>query len=184
MWTAKPPAHAGTDFRYVTRALRVAALTGALTGALLSAPAAWAAEIGQPAPLLNLPGASGTVTLPARGKVVLVDFWASWCGPCRQSFPWMNRMQQRHGAKGLQIVAVNVDQDRAEAEAFLRKLPAGFTVAFDSSGDTPRRWGVRAMPTSVLIGADGRVIAQHAGFRPADEAELEARIVEALAAAR
>ena len=113
---------------------------------------AQALEPGQPAPDIALPQA----TLPAqqlaelRGQLVYLDFWASWCGPCRQSFPWMNRMQQRYGAAGLQIVAVNVDQDRAEAEAFLRKLPAAFTVAFDGGGDTPKRWGVRAMPTSVL----------------------------------
>ena len=146
MWIAKLPARAGADFPTFARALLVAALACAL----VPVTSVRAAEAGAPAPALTLPGAAGPVVLPAKGKVVLVDFWASWCGPCRQSFPWMNRMQQRYGAAGLQIVAVNVDQDRAEAEAFLRKLPAAFTVAFDGGGDTPKRWGVRAMPTSVL----------------------------------
>lgn len=144
---------------------------------------AQAASVGSPAPALSLPGRDGPVDLasPAfKGRVVLVDFWASWCGPCRQSFPWMNLMQQRHGPRGLQIVAVNVDRERADADAFLRQFPTTFTVAFDASGDTPRRWGARAMPTSVLVGADGSVLMQHEGFRPADQTPLESAINQAL----
>ncbi len=162
-------------------AVALTALTG-LTG--LTRPA-HAATVGSPAPALSLPGLDGsTVDLAAapafKGKVVLVDFWASWCGPCRQSFPWMNLMQQRHGPRGLQIVAVNVDRERADADAFLRQFPSTFRIAFDATGDTPRRWGARAMPTSVLVGADGRVLMQHEGFRPADQAMLESAITQAV----
>ncbi len=160
-------------------------LAPALTG--LTGPA-HAASLGSPAPALSLPGLDGATldlaTTPAlKGKVLLVDFWASWCGPCRQSFPWMNLMQQRHGPRGLQIVAVNVDRERADADAFLRQFPSAFRIAFDASGDTPRRWGARAMPTSVLVGADGRVLMQHEGFRPADQSKLEAAIEQAIAQA-
>ena len=154
--------------------------------ALAAAAAAWpafslGAEVGQPAPAFELPAPLGTVTLQAlRGKVVLLDFWASWCAPCRHSFPWMNEMQSRHEAAGLRIVAVNVDRQRADAEAFLRQLPARFAVAFDERGEVPRRYAIKGMPTSVLVGADGRVLRQHVGFRDEDKPGLEAAIVDAL----
>src|SRR5436190_21459373 len=83
------------------------------------------------APAFTLPGLKGDVTLESlRGKAVLVDFWASWCGPCRQSFPWMNDLQRKYGDKGLAIVAVNLDKDREFASSFLAEVPASFTVAF------------------------------------------------------
>lgn len=152
--------------------------------AALALPPALAVETGQPAPELKLPGRSGEVVLAAlQGKVVLVDFWASWCGPCRQSFPWMNAMQAKYGARGLQIVAVNVDAKRADADKFLEQVPASFSIAFDSQGDTPRRFAIKGMPTSVLVGADGRVADRHAGFRDDDKPALEAAIVAALAKA-
>lgn len=154
--------------------------------ALAAAAAGWPAlvfgvEVGQPAPAFELPAPVGTVSLEAlRGKVVLLDFWASWCVPCRHSFPWMNEMQSRHGGAGLHIVAVNVDRQRTEAEAFLRQLPARFAVAFDERGEVPRRYAIKGMPTSVLIGADGRVLGRHVGFREDDKPVLEAAIVDAL----
>lgn len=143
--------------------------------------AARAAEVGQPAPTLALPGLTAPVDLLAlKGRVVLVDFWASWCTPCRHSFPWLNDMQARYGARGLQVLAVNVDRQRADADKFLAAVPARFTVAFDAQGDTPKRFNVKAMPSSVLVGADGLVLQQHAGFRDDDKAGLEAAIVAAL----
>jgi cytochrome c biogenesis protein CcmG, thiol:disulfide interchange protein DsbE len=162
---------------------------GALACAGAAGPAAWrtaqAAEAGQPAPAWTLNGRDGSVGLEAfKGRVVLLDFWASWCGPCRQSFPWMNEMQARHGARGLQVVAINLDRQRAEADTFLAAVPAHFVVAFDPQGDTPRRYAVKGMPTSVLIGADGVVLRQHAGFRDDDKPVLEAAIVAALARPR
>jgi cytochrome c biogenesis protein CcmG, thiol:disulfide interchange protein DsbE len=159
-------------------------LAAVATAASLALPPALAVETGQPAPELKLPGRSGEVVLAAlQGKVVLVDFWASWCGPCRQSFPWMNAMQAKYGARGLQIVAVNVDAKRADADRFLEQVPASFSIAFDSQGDTPRRFAIKGMPTSVLVGADGRVADRHAGFRDDDKPALEAAIVAALAKA-
>jgi thiol-disulfide isomerase/thioredoxin len=116
-----------------------------------------------------------------KGKVVFVDFWASWCAPCRRSFPWLNEMQARYGAKGFQVVGVNVDRERADADRFLVEVPARFAIAFDAGGDTPKRYAIKGMPTSVLVGADGRVIKKHTGFRDEDRAALEAAIVAALA---
>jgi thiol-disulfide isomerase/thioredoxin len=152
--------------------------------ALMRLPAANATEAGQLAPALALPGLQGETSLVAlKDKVVLVDFWASWCVPCRQSFPWLNQMQAKYGARGLQVVGVNVDNKRADADTFLAQVPAQFLIGFDAAGDTPRRYAVKGMPTSVLIGADGRVVQQHAGFRDDDKAPLEAAIVAALAKA-
>ena len=113
---------------------------------------------------------------------VLVDFWASWCGPCRQSFPWMNRMQSKFGPQGLRVVAVNLDSQPAEAQRFLAQWPAQFTLAFDPTAEAARRFGIKAMPSSVLLGADGKVVATHAGFRDDDIAPLEARIAAVLRA--
>lgn len=107
------------------------------------------------------------------GKVVLLDFWASWCAPCRRSFPWMNELQQRHAAAGLVVMAVNVDHDRPLADAFLRDVPVSFRLEYDASGELARRFEVQAMPTSFLIDRQGRVRARHAGFREAQRAERE-----------
>jgi thiol-disulfide isomerase/thioredoxin len=140
--------------------------------------------VGEAAPDFALPGLNGAVKLAAlRGKPVYLDFWASWCGPCKQSFPWMNSLQSRFGPQGLQVVAVSVDSQVAEAKQFLASNPAQFTVAFDAAGDTPRRYAIKGMPTSVLIAPDGKVVLIHAGFRAEDKAELEAKISQALAAA-
>ena len=143
---------------------------------------AHALEVGTTAPSLALPDASGTALPPADGQVRLVDFWASWCGPCRHSFPWMNEIQQKYAADGLQIVGVNVDETRTDADDFLKKVPAGFRVVFDASGKTPAAWGVKGMPTSYLVGRNGKVVWQHLGFNKADTAEIEAAIKTALAA--
>lgn len=115
-----------------------------------------------------------------KGKAIYVDFWASWCGPCKQSFPWMNAMQDKYSAKGFQIIAVNVDAKRADADRFLAKTPATFLIAYDPAGDSAKRYAVKAMPTSLLIDKSGRVTYIHAGFRDEDRADLEAKINDAL----
>ncbi|HMW23074.1 MAG TPA: TlpA disulfide reductase family protein [Burkholderiaceae bacterium] len=162
----------------VTRRARQLLVCLSLVGATV---AAVAATVGQPAPTLDLPGAQGNVSLAAaKGKVVYVDFWASWCGPCRQSFPWMNEMQAKYGPRGLQIIGVNLDAKRDDADKFLAQTPAKFTLAFDSKGDSPRAYGVKGMPTSVLIGADGKVIDHHSGFHDEERKTLEDAIVAAL----
>ena len=153
----------------------------ALCAALLGAPAAWALEAGAWAPELSLPGIASPVSLAGfKGKVVYLDFWASWCGPCKQSFPFMNELQARYRAAGLEIVAVNLDVKRDDADKFLAQVPAQFTVAFDARGDSARRFAVKGMPSSYLIGRDGKVIAAHKGFKEDDRKELEAGIAQAL----
>lgn len=156
-----------------------------LSGLTLSGAATLASAVvpGDPAPDFQLPGLREPVQLAGlRGKVVYLDFWASWCGPCKQSFPWMNDLQKRYGAQGLQVVAVNVDTHMDAATRFLAEVPVNFTVAFDNKGSSPRQYAIKGMPTSVLIGADGKVLLTHSGFRAEDRAELEQRIAQALAA--
>jgi len=135
---------------------------------------AYALEIGDQAPELELPGDGQTVKISKRpGKVIYLDFWASWCGPCRQSFPWMNAMQEKYKGQDFQVIGVNLDTQPEDAEKFLSKLPAKFTVAYDSKGISARSYGVKGMPTSLLIGKDGKVIYQHIGFNNESREKLE-----------
>jgi len=149
---------------------------------LLLVPAlSFALEAGKPAPDFTLPGASGDVKLSDfKGKVVYLDFWASWCGPCHKSFPWMNEMQSKYGSKGLQIIGVNVDQKREDADKFLSQVPAKFAIAFDAKGATPKAYDVKGMPSALLIDAAGNVQYIHAGFKEEETASVEAHIKQAL----
>ena len=152
------------------------------TAALAGLPA-WAIDAGAPAPAFDLPTLDGKSRLnDLRGKVVYLDFWASWCGPCRQSFPWLNEMQSKYRAQGFEVVGVNLDAKSDDARKFLAETPAKFTVAFDTSGATPKSYAIKGMPSSVLIGPDGNVLYMHAGFHEADRVALEERIKEALGA--
>jgi len=114
------------------------------------------------------------------GKVVLIDFWASWCVPCRRSFPWMNDMHTKYHDDGLVIVAVNVDNDPAAADRFLSDYPARFQVHFDEDKTMVREYEVVAMPSSFLVGRDGRVVERHLGFKVMKQDEYEAAIRAAL----
>jgi peroxiredoxin len=163
-----------------SRSTRYAVLFGAALWVLMAGPAR-ALDAGQAAPEFNLPGRAAAVKLAdLHGKLVYLDFWASWCGPCKQSFPWMNEMQARYGARGLQVLAISLDAKHEDAERFLAEVPARFAIAYDARGDTARQYAIKGMPSSVLIGPDGRVIALHNGFRDAQRAELEASILAAL----
>lgn len=149
---------------------------------MLLSSSAFSIEPGMPAPNFELSGSTGKVSLQRlKGKVVYLDFWASWCGPCKQSFPWMNEMQKRYASKGLQVVAVNLDKNPQDAEQFLSEVGgASFPVVYDPSSSLPKTYGVKNMPTSILIGADGKVILHHNGFRSEDKASLERAFSQAL----
>jgi thiol-disulfide isomerase/thioredoxin len=148
----------------------------------VAAGAASGVTPGSPAPPLALAAASGeTVDLAKlRGKLVYVDFWASWCSPCKRSFPWMNEMHRKYAGKGLAIVAVNVDKRREDADRFLKTMPAQFAVVYDAAGTTPAAWQVKAMPTSYLVDASGSVVLVESGFRDERRDEVEQRIRSAL----
>ncbi|HKB78962.1 MAG TPA: TlpA disulfide reductase family protein [Thermoanaerobaculia bacterium] len=157
-------------------------LLGSVILTSLFLPAAFGAGAGRTAPDFTLPTASGPLSLhDQRGKVVYLDFWASWCAPCRESFPWMSSMYAQYSKEGLVIVAVNLDKQRDLAESFLQDFPAEFPVAFDPEGKIPEAYGVQAMPTSFIIGRDGKIVSTHQGFESDRAKELEHQIKEALA---
>lgn len=111
-----------------------------------------------------------------KGKVVYVDFWASWCGPCRQSFPVMNELQQTYGEDNFVIIAINEDSEPGAAEQFLAQYPANFTIFYDQNGELAKYFKVDAMPTSYLLDQAGTAKYHHRGFRQKDVAKLEQQI--------
>ena len=116
-----------------------------------------------------------------RGKVVIVDFWASWCVPCRQSFPWLNAMNEEFRDDGLVILGVNTDVDAAEAEQFLEEFPATFEIIYDPEGELARDFEVVAMPSSYVFSRNGELDTLHLGFLRSRRDEYEA-VIERLIA--
>ena len=116
-----------------------------------------------------------------RGKVLLLDFWASWCVPCRRSFPWMNEMHKKYEGQGLVIVGVNMDAEAADAEKFLHEFPAEFQIIEDPNGELAKKFDVVAMPSSYVINRDGDVVKRHLGFKVKRQDEYELLIQSVLA---
>ena len=136
----------------------------------LISPAALATK----APVFELPGDSGTISLKQyRNQVVFVDFWASWCVPCKYSFPWMNEMQERYGKDGLKVIGINVDKDKAMAQKFLEHVPATFDIAYDPEGEIADLYSLKVMPSSYLIDRDGNLVHAHKGFKTSDGSQME-----------
>jgi len=126
-------------------------------------------------------GASATSSEPFdlarhRGRVVVVDFWASWCKPCRQSIPWLNAMRERYSGSGLTIIGVNVDAERADADRFLRDVPIEFEIVFDTKGDLAKQFKVQGMPSSFVFDRTGKMVETHLGFREAKKDANEASL--------
>lgn len=111
------------------------------------------------------------------GQWVYLDFWASWCGPCKQSFPWMSQLQQQMRDQKLQVVAVGLDKQAPPMERFLRQFPGHVQVVWDPMAETAKRFDVQAMPSSYLINPAGHIVLRHRGFHPADGASLMQAIV-------
>lgn len=125
----------------------------------------FAAKVGKNAPDFTLPGIENTIQLSAyKGKVIYLDFWASWCGPCKQSFPWMNSLQSKFGTDQFKIIAINVDTNTDDWKQFLASVPAQFDIALDPKGIIAKQFGVVGMPTSFIIDKNGKLVAQHNGF--------------------
>ena len=118
------------------------------------------------------------------GKVVLLDFWASWCGPCKKSFPELDKIQQAYKDKGLVILAINVDEKADEMESFLKAHPVSFAVVRDAKQKLVAAAGVESMPTSVLVDAKGVIRFQHTGFRGAETVKQLTEEIEKLLAGK
>jgi len=153
-------------FPDVTRVVRFAGLGVALLiGGMFSAISGAAPANASPFDLAN-----------HRGRVVIIDFWASWCKPCRQSIPWLNAMRARYGADGLDVIGVNVDVVRSDAERFMREVPIEFEIIYDPNGELAKQFKVQGMPSSYVFDRSGKMVQTHLGFRNAKKAENEAAL--------
>lgn len=119
-------------------------------------------------------------TVSLQGKVVYIDFWASWCHPCRQSFPWMQKIYDKYHSEGFEIIAVNVDKDHRSATKFLDENAVTFPIAFDSTGNLAKLYGLEAMPSSFVYDRQGHLVSQHLGFREEETRSLEQNIEKLL----
>jgi len=118
-----------------------------------------------------------------RGKVVLVDFWASWCGPCKQTFPFMARLSQRYRPGELVVITINEEHQRAAGEQFLRQVGSSLPVIWDSDGAIGKTWAVNEMPTTLLFDRKGKMRFRHQGFVATSAAEYQNQL-DALVKAR
>jgi len=113
-----------------------------------------------------------------RGKVVLLDFWATWCEPCKKELPLLSKLAPKLKARGVEVVAVNIDDDPRNAESFLRQKGIALTVVADAAKKIVGRWEPPKMPSSYVIDPTGTVRAVNGGFEPGDEAKLEAQLLD------
>ncbi len=148
-----------------------------------SSAALAAANPDAPAPGFSAPSltASSTIKLDDyRGKVVYVDFWASWCPPCRAAFPHIDKLYGKYRGKGFEVLAVNQDMQRDEAMKFLDGQPVSFTLLADPGNRIAESYGLKAMPSSYLIDRKGVVRHIHKGFKGNAAADLEAQVIALL----
>ena len=124
----------------------------------------------------NVVNASALDLAPYRGKVVYLDFWASWCAPCRQSFPWMSDLQRQYASRDFVVLAINVDQNRNSADRFLGDVPSNFKILYDPQGDIATAYKVSGMPSAVLIDRGGHVRFQHVGFSQKKKDQYEEQV--------
>ncbi len=146
---------------------------------MLVSGASRAADEGEPAPSFSASklGGEGSISLSSyRGKVVYLDFWASWCAPCQAALPALEELRKEFPADQFQVIAVNVDTDPEKALRLLAKHKIGYPSATDPAGRLPETFGLKTMPTSYLIDRAGVVRLVHPGFRTSDVDELRARI--------
>jgi thiol-disulfide isomerase/thioredoxin len=155
------------------RAFSVFAMT------MLVASLAWAATVSGPAPNFTLQSnAGGQVSLASlKGKVVMVNFWATWCVPCRQEMPHLQALYQKYNSLGFELLAVNVEKNNAEgARRWLQETPVTFPVLFDPENQVTKLSKVQTMPSTVIIGRDGTMRFMHNGYKPGYENDYQTQV--------
>jgi thiol-disulfide isomerase/thioredoxin len=111
-----------------------------------------------------------------QGKVVYLDFWASWCKPCKKSFPWMNQLTRKYADKNFVLVTINLDTDAKAMEKFLEHTPAEFDIFHDPNGSLAEKFQLQGMPTSYLINSNGKVVSRHIGFKTSETNQYQSEI--------
>lgn len=133
-------------------------------------------------PLVSLPSLSGNGSIDLskyKGKVVIIDFWASWCEPCKVELPFLNKLAQKYKGKDLVVIGVNLDEKKSEAAAFLKSHPVQLPIAFDGEKKTlVEKAQVEVMPTSFIVDKNGVIADRHEAFRAGDEAKIEKLVSE------
>lgn len=163
------------------RRFPLAALTLAASACAAASPSLIRAPAGPPLELSIPDGRGGTLDLAdLRGRVVLLDLFASWCEPCRYSLPFYASLAERHAEEGLVLVAVSLDTEEAPLRQFLERVAPGLPVLRDATGEVAERLQPKALPTLFVLDREGRLRLHHTSFRQADRAPLEAFIRELL----
>lgn len=137
-----------------------------------------AAVTQEPAPAFSLPDRTGqTVSLEEfKGQVVLINFWASWCGPCRQEMPLLEELHQRYSSLGFTLLGINVEEDSALADNFLQSMPVNFPILFDQTNSVSKAYDVIAMPTTVILDREGLVRFVHYGYEAGYENDYQDQV--------
>jgi thiol-disulfide isomerase/thioredoxin len=148
------------------------ALRALLVGAILATPALAVAPAG-PAPKFQLASMAGsTVNLDQyKGQVVMLNFWASWCGPCREEMPILEKLHAKYKPMGFAMIGVNVEPDSAEAAKWLKATPVTFPILFDTKSEVSKLYSVQSMPSTVIIDRKGNLRWLHRGYKAGDENE-------------
>jgi cytochrome c biogenesis protein CcmG/thiol:disulfide interchange protein DsbE len=144
---------------------------------------AYSADLGETAPAFSLKSISGPEPVELESqteKILYIDFWASWCGPCKLSFPSMIKLKELFKDDPFEIIAISVDADSESAKKFLDSYKINFKVALDSAGVAAEKYALPGMPSSYLLDQDRKVIAKHKGFRKSDFTKIKEEIEEAL----
>jgi peroxiredoxin len=149
---------------------RLAAIIAAATLAL---PALAADPTGSPAPAFTLGSSAGSnVSLAQyKGQVVMLNFWASWCGPCRQEMPLLESIYKKYNRMGFTLIGVNVEPDSNAANQWLKQTPVSFPILYDKDSKVSKMYDVAGMPSTVIIDRTGKVRVLHRGYKPGDENE-------------
>ncbi|TPV94707.1 MAG: TlpA family protein disulfide reductase [Myxococcales bacterium FL481] len=171
----------------IAQAMLAASLLGLLgpvacatTGATGAASNRSGLAPGDMAPSIAVAGQAGPDVTSFAGKVLVVDFWASWCEPCKDELPELEQLYTKLNPSGLEIVGVSVDEDRRDMDRFLEGIPLSFALVFDATHEIAQRWNPPAMPTSYVVDPEGTIVHVQRGFRPGDQAILEQKIREHL----
>jgi len=148
-------------------------LTRCAMTAIVAASAAFAGDAGGPAPaftLSQLDGSQGALA-QYKGQVVMVNFWATWCGPCQQEMPLLDQMYKKYKPAGFTLLGVNVEPKSGDALAFLKATPVSFPILFDTQSKVSTLYEVSGMPSTVIVDRKGNVRYVHHGYKPGDEGE-------------